>query len=68
MIGDNVTETFKQTSDKLYDRHNYKLVYSNGQEVIYDNYQDVQESWWNTPSDFVSHIEVLDKKDKKGFG
>jgi len=63
-----VTETFKQTSDKLYDRHIYKLVYSNGQEVIYDNYQDVQESWWNTPSDFVSHIEVLDKKDKKGFG
>jgi hypothetical protein len=68
MIGDSVTETFKQTSDKLYDRHIYKLVYSNGQEVIYDNYQDVQESWWNTPSDFVSHIEVLDKKDKKGFG
>lgn len=63
-----MTETFKQTSDKLYDRHIYKLVYSNGQEVIYDNYQDVQESWWNTPSDFVSHIEVLDKKDKKGFG
>ena len=27
-----MTETFKQTSDKLYDRHNYKLVYSNGQE------------------------------------
>ncbi len=58
-------EQFTQTSDKLYDRHNYKLVYSNGQEVIYDNYQDVRESWWNTPSDFVRHIEVLDKKDKK---
>jgi len=63
-----VTEIFKQTSDKPYDRHHYKLVYSNGQEVIYDNYQDAQESWWNTPSDFVSHIEILDKKDKKGFG
>jgi len=62
-----MTEFFKQTSDELYVRHQYKLVYSNGEEVIFDNYHDIQEDWWNTPSDFVSHIEVLDKKQKKGF-
>lgn len=62
-------KTFKQTSDEPYIRHNYKLVYSNGQEVFFDNYMDVQAAWWNTPSDFVSHVEVLDipEKKKKGF-
>jgi len=60
-------ETFKQTSDEPYLRHHYKLVYSNGQSVVFDNYTDVQMSWFQTPSEFVSHIEVLDIKEKKGF-
>lgn len=60
-------KTFKQTSDEPYLRHYYKFVYSNGQSVVFDNYQDVQASWWNTPSDFVSHVEVLDVKEAKGF-
>ena len=62
-----MTETFKQTSDEPYDRHNYKLVYSNGQEVFFETYMEVQAAWFQTPSDFVSHIEVLDKKKSKGF-
>ena len=62
-----MTETFKQTSDKPYLRHHYKLVYSNGQAVVFDNYADVQAAWFQTPSEFVSHIEVLDVKEKKGF-
>lgn len=57
-----MTQEFTQTSDKLYDRHNYKLVYSNGQEVFFETYAEVQAAWWNTPSDFVSHVEVIDKK------
>jgi len=60
-------ETFKQTSDEPYIRHHYKLVYSNGQSVVFDSYTDVQREWWNTPSDFVSHVEVLDVKEKKEF-
>ena len=60
-------ETFKQTSDEPYLRHHYKLVYSNGQTVVFDNYTDVQLAWFQTPSEFVSHIEVLDVKEKKGF-
>ena len=62
-----MTQTFKQTSDEPYIRHHYKLVYSNEQSVVFDNYTDVQAAWWNTPSEFVSHIEVLDVKEKKGF-
>lgn len=63
-----MTETFTQTSTDLYTKHNYKLVYTNGESVIFDNYRDLQESWWNTPHDLVSHVEVLDKKKQKGFG
>ena len=66
-----MTETFKQTSDKPYDRHHYKLVSANGNEVIFDNYEDVQLTWWNTSSELLSHVEVLDvpekKKKTKGF-
>ena len=60
-------KTFKQTSDEPYLRHHYKLVYSNGQSVVFDNYMDAQVSWFQTPSEFTSHIEVLDVKEKKGF-
>jgi hypothetical protein len=65
-----MTKTFKQTCDKPYDRHHYKLVLSNGNELIFDNYEDVQAVWFQTAKQFLSHVEVLDKKTKskaKGF-
>jgi hypothetical protein len=62
-----MTTTFKQTSDKPYDRHNYKLVLSNGKEVIFEDYEDVQVTWFQTPHQFLSHIEILDKTEPKGF-
>ena len=65
---DQKIKTFKQTCDKPYDRHDYKLVYENGKEVIFDNYEDVQLTWFQRGGHFLSHIEVLDKKQKtKGF-
>jgi len=63
-------KTFKQTSDKPYDRHHYKLVYTNDQSVIFDNYEELRLEWYNTPEMFRKHVEVLDiktKKTKKGF-
>lgn len=63
-----MTKTFTQTSDKPYTRHHYKLVYVNGNEVVFDNYQDVQSAWWNASSDFVKYIEVLDIPYKKSKG
>jgi hypothetical protein len=46
-------------------------VYSNEQFIVLDDYMDVQAHWFQTPAQFLSHIEVLDipqkKKKKKGF-
>jgi hypothetical protein len=58
-------KTFKQTSDKLYDRHDYKIVYENGLNKIFDNYHDLFLEWCNTKNRGFLHIEVLDKKTKK---
>jgi hypothetical protein len=58
-------ETFSQTSSKLYDRHNYKLVLVDGSSKTFDNYHDVQAMWYEIANDSLSHIEVLDKH--KGF-
>lgn len=59
-------KTFKQTCDKPYLRHQYKVVYNNGREVVFDNYMDVQAIWFQTPKQFLSHIEVLDIN-QRGF-
>ena len=58
---------FNQTSDKLYDRHHYKVVSTTGESVNVESWIEAQEIWWNKKS-FLSHIEVLDKKQRgKGF-
>jgi hypothetical protein len=63
-----MTQTFKQTCNKPYLRHDYKVVYSDGNYQVFDNYEDAQLLWWNRSGNFLSHIEVLDKKQKsKGF-
>ena len=63
---------YRQTSDEPYLRHDYKLVSSTGESVIFDNYEDVQRRWFERSGNFLSHVEVLDhkepkKKNKKGF-
>lgn len=57
---------FTVTSDGLYDRHTYNLILSNGQHEHYETWEEVQVRWFNTPGQFLSHVEILDKK--KGFG
>lgn len=66
----NLPKTFTQTSDGLYDRHEYKLTLSNGQSEVYDSYESVQRRWFELPSQFLGYVEVLDKKTaskSKGF-
>jgi hypothetical protein len=58
-------EHFKQTSDKPYLRHDYKVHYTNRKPVIFDNYEDAQLTWVQTPKQFLSYIEVLDHKEPK---
>jgi hypothetical protein len=60
-------ESFNQTSNIPYDRHQYKLIYTDGKQVFFEHYEDVQATWFRTAQQFLSHVEVLDKKTKKGF-
>jgi hypothetical protein len=58
---------FKQTSNEPYDRHDYKVIKSTGEYVVVESWEEAQSIWWNSPPHFLSHIEVLDKKEAKGF-
>jgi len=56
---------FAQTSDEPYDRHQYEFVYSNGQYLIFDTWEDARSEWFNTPPHFKSHVNVIDRPKKK---
>jgi len=58
---------FEQTSDELYDRHDYKVFKTTGKFVLVDSWEMVYSLWWNSPPKFLSHIEVVDKKKSGGF-
>ena len=62
---DRVLDWFEQTSNQPYTRHQYQLVYSNKKIKLFDTWEEVRNEWWNTPSQFTSHVEVLDRKQKK---
>lgn len=64
----NLQKTFAQTSDKPYDRHDYKVIFSTGNSVVFDNYEDVQRVWFQTPNQLLEYVEVLDKKKSKPKG
>ena len=57
---------FKLSSNDLYDRHDYKIISKTGESVVVDNWEDAQMTWFQKGV-FLSHIEVLDKKESKGF-
>jgi hypothetical protein len=61
----NLPKTFKQTSEEPYDRHDYKLIFSDGNSLILDNYEDIGYIWTLTEKYNLRYVEVLDKKDKK---
>ena len=59
---------FVESSIESYDRHDYKVIKKNGDAILFGNYEDAKVFWWNTPPEFLSCVEVLDKKKKsKGF-
>ena len=58
---------FEVSSDGSYDRHQYKIVSKTGESVVVDNWETAQLTWFQKGL-FLSHIEVLDKKEEsKGF-
>ena len=70
LIAKDDPQWFAQTSDKLYDRHHYKIVSKHYATFIVKSWVEVQEWWWNHCNmfGFDARIEVLDiPKSNKGF-
>jgi len=57
--------TFTQTSNQPYDRHMYKLYLMNGKVEQYEWYDELIARWIQTPKQFLSHVEVIDRKKKR---
>ena len=68
MIGKEDPRYLRQTCNKPYDRHYYKMVCKN-KSVVLKSWDEVQEYWWNNIAlnpDMI--VEVIDKpKTTKGF-
>ena len=63
---------FHQTSDEPYDRHHYKLELSNGDYVIFEDYEQLRVCWFqsirNWKNSIVTVLDIPDKKTKKSNG
>lgn len=57
-------EYFTQSSELSYDRHKYKLFLTNGKVETYDWYDELLARWFQTPKQFLSHVEVVNRKKK----
>ena len=57
---------FKLSSEEPYDRHHYKVVDKSGDSIIVESWEEANVIWWHKKM-FLSHIEVLDQKEVKGF-
>jgi len=64
-------DLFTQTSDEPYNKHNYKLFFTTGKSVTFDDYESLLQFWFQYGfKDQMDYVEILDKKkpkQKKGF-
>ena len=66
LIDRNDPQYFTHTSLKPYDRHKYKLIFSDGHTVILNDYEQVREAGFNHGRLWRDvRVEVVDVK--KGF-
>lgn len=66
--GDDSLVVFKQTCDKPYDRHHYKINY-NGQSVVVKDYELAKHMWYQlAQQDIIATIDVVDPIKDKGGG
>jgi hypothetical protein len=66
LISPDDPQYFEVSSDGFYDRHQYKIVSKSGDAVVVDDWESARLVWFSK-SPFLSHVEVLDKKEVKGF-
>lgn len=68
-VQENQLVIFKQTSDKLYDRHNYKVVYDGGESPVFTDYEIMRAYWFHHHAMLSNPtVEVIDIKQKKQRG
>ena len=60
---------FEVTSDKPYDRHKYKINFSDGHSIIVDAYEQMRSMWFQNLRSWKNvTIDVIDReKESKGF-
>lgn len=59
-------KTFTCTSDKLYDRHSYRLIWKDGSYTDYDNYE-IMRYMWHEYKHMAERVHVVDVTTAKGF-
>lgn len=65
--------TFTQTSEEPYERHNYEIIRKSKKKIVFDNWQDTIQYWYShsKDTDELEFVTVLNKnrnKPTKGFG
>ena len=56
-------------SDRFYDRHEYIVHFKDGRSIKFEDYEYMRSFWMAHAAQKVfSHVEVIDPKEKKGFG
>ena len=61
----NDPEYFEVYCSKHYDNHDYRIVFKNGQSVVYHDYAVMKYEWYSH-RDHADHVEVVDRGGK-GF-
>mgnify|MGYP007062016969 CR=1 FL=1 len=59
---------FTSTCQKPYDRHQYKITFSNGGEQLFDDYETMRSFWFSQVQLSKMVVSVIDPKPTKlGF-
>ena len=66
LISPDDPQYFEVSSDGSYDRHQYKIVSKSGDAVVVDDWESARLVWFHK-APLLSYVEVLDRKEVKGF-
>lgn len=62
-----MSDYFTRTSDGLYDRHRYRIIFNEYPEIEVESYEEVLDIWNQfIGSSSIRTVEILDRKVRKG--
>ena len=59
-------EVFTTYCDKLYDKHNYRIIWKDGSYTEYDNYEIMKYVWYQYKS-MAERVQIMDCTSGVGF-